>query len=394
MKKIISEIDGRKKKHYSTSEIIERTLAIFFNNEKSFHTVECKERLEEKNPMVSNTLAYFFKKADLNAANTLLFEIFHQAYRSKQLKDFISFTGMPALVIDGTQCFESKIKHCDNCTEVVRNEVTYYQYRLLIASVVNIKTHDTIVVSIEPILNQDGNVKQDCEINAAKRLLERVHSYNRWMRYLIVADGLYAGSPIIEQIKSYKWEAIISLTDERMDLFKVADCRFKNRKKDFFYTESYENNYLWFEKDSLSDFWESLDCSIYVAKRVVEKIKKDGTVKKEEPKLLCFFISTIPLNQKNIRKVNKIHRARWGIENTTINNLKNRFFMKHTFVYKATGIIWIFASLAMNLFTIFMLRNHIVYAYSKMTDEVFRKYIATSLGGIQMFSNLFKKLNL
>lgn len=365
-------------------------MSIFANQEKSFNTVECKDRLGGQEEMTSNTLAYFFKNANISSANKLLFDSFHTMLRAKQLDDFFSVNGLLALVIDGTQCFESTIKHVDNCTEVVRNGVTYYQYRLLIASAVNIKTHDTIVVSIEPILNRDGSQKNDCEINAAKRLLARINKYNPWMRYLILADGLYTAAPIIKQIKSYKWEAVATLTDERMSVFKEAQYRFDIRNHDAFYTENYENNYLWYESNSMSAFWESLDdLPIYIGKRKIEQINKDGSIKKNGKTGTTFFVSTIQLNGENVKNLSKAQRARWGIENTTINNLKNIFLMKHVFVYKGTAIIWIFASLVMNLFTVFRLRNRIKHTFKKMSDEAFRNNIAQELGGHKMFENIF-----
>ncbi len=389
IRKRLAEIDGRKKKHYSTSEMVERILSIFFRQEKSFHSVESGEKLKEKEQMVSNTMAYFLKKADLNAMNELLFGFFHSAHRNKQLKDFFAIEGNIALVIDGTGCFESRVKHCENCTEKVRDGVTYYSYSLLVASVVNIKTHETIVVGLEPVLKQDGADKNDCETNAAKRLLTRIQSYNPWKKYCVIADGLYAGAPIIKQIKSYGWEALISLTDETRQIYEVADCRFGNRKNDFFYTEKHENNYIWYEEKPLSDYWKTLDIPIYVARRKVEALKKDGSVDNDKPVRTCFFISTIPLNATNIKKINKAHRARWGIENTTINNLKTRFYMEHVFVYKATGMVWAFASLAMNLFTVFKLRNRIISGFKRITDVTMRKHISEQLGGLDMFTKLF-----
>jgi len=339
--------------------------------------------------MVSNTLAYFLRKADMSALNKLLFDFFHNAHRNKQLKDFYAVDGMMALVIDGTGCFESTVKHHDNCTEKKHGEKTYYSYSLLVASVVNVKTHETIVVGLEPVLKQDGTDKNDCEMNAAKRLIARVQSYNPWKKYCVIADGLYTGAPIIEQIKSYGWEAIISLTDETRQIYEVADCRFGNKKNDVFYTENLENTYLWYEEESLSDYWESLSIPIYVGKRVVEPIKKNGSVNQDVPVRFCFFISTMALNGNNIKTINKAHRARWGIENTSINNLKNIYYMKHIFVYKATGIVWAFASLAMNLYTIFKLRNKNISEFPKATDETIREHISDLLGGLDMFSKLF-----
>jgi len=293
-----------------------------------------------------------------------------------------------SLVIDGTSCFESDIRHCDECTEIERDGKKYYQYRLLIASVVNIKTHDTIVIGIEPILNQDGSEKNDCEMNAAKRLLQRLYSYNPWMRYVVIADGLYTAAPIIQQIKSYKWEAIITLTDETMEIFEVANSYFGDKERDFFYSEKFENNSVWFCDTSLAMFWSSLKSQeIYVAKRIVEEIDKTGQVKQGSMST-SFFISTIPLSKTNIKQISRLHRARWGIENTTINNLKNRYNMKHIFVYQSTALVWIFASLAMNLHVIFMLRNHIRLK-NKITQESFAKHLAQSLGGLMMFTEIF-----
>ena len=56
----------------------------------------------------------------------------------------------------------------------------------------------------EPIRNEDGTEKQDCEINAAKRHLQRVRSDHPQMNFLVGGDALFSDQPMIEEALSLR----------------------------------------------------------------------------------------------------------------------------------------------------------------------------------------------
>ncbi|KTD15536.1 hypothetical protein Lgra_0202 [Legionella gratiana] len=52
----------------------------------------------------------------------------------------------------------------------------------------------------EVIKNTDGTENQDCEINAAYRLLPSIRSRHPRMSFIWLADSLYATAPFIQNI--------------------------------------------------------------------------------------------------------------------------------------------------------------------------------------------------
>ena len=92
--------------------------------------------------------------------------------RGKGLEGFDYLDGHYLLSLDGTGYFSSTKVHCPQCGEKHhRNGTTTYYHQMLGAVLVH-PDHSTVFpLAPEPILKQDGARKNDCERNAAKRLL-------------------------------------------------------------------------------------------------------------------------------------------------------------------------------------------------------------------------------
>ena len=63
----------------------------------------------------------------------------------------------------------------------------------------------------EPIIKQDGQEKNDCERNAAKRLLAKVHQDHPHLRLVIIEDALSANAPHIKTIQRYNYRFILGV---------------------------------------------------------------------------------------------------------------------------------------------------------------------------------------
>jgi hypothetical protein len=64
---------------------------------------------------------------------------------------------------------------------------------------------------LNPILNQDGAKKNDCERNAAKRLCAALHERYPDLPVLLVEDALYANAPHLRQITGYGWRFVLNV---------------------------------------------------------------------------------------------------------------------------------------------------------------------------------------
>ncbi len=63
-----------------------------------------------------------------------------------------------------------------------------------------------IPIAVEPIKNTDGTKKQDCEINAAKRLIPRLRQQHPKMGLLITGDDLFSRQSLINLVRNMGFE--------------------------------------------------------------------------------------------------------------------------------------------------------------------------------------------
>ena len=74
--------------------------------------------------------------------------------------------------IDGVEHFSSKNIHCPSClTRDSKNGSTTYTHSMLCAVLIHPNESEVFVIGTEPIQQQDGSEKNDCERNASKRLI-------------------------------------------------------------------------------------------------------------------------------------------------------------------------------------------------------------------------------
>ena len=119
-----------------------------------------------------------------------------EVWQSRQvLGDYISIS------IDGTGYYCSAKQSCPHClVKNLRNGEQRYYHQMLGAVQMHPEVKTVFTVGGEAIMRQDGCEKNDCEQNAAKRLIPRVAQQLQQDKLLFVLDGLYATGPMIELI--------------------------------------------------------------------------------------------------------------------------------------------------------------------------------------------------
>ena len=123
--------------------------------------------------------------------------------RSNQLKDFQLFPGKYLVALDGTQYFSSEAVRCNQCLHKEhRDGTTTYQHFALQASMMHPDKKQVIPTIAEDIRNTDGQAKQDCETNAAKRLLVKLRQDHPKMGFIIGGDDLFSRTPMIAAVKT------------------------------------------------------------------------------------------------------------------------------------------------------------------------------------------------
>jgi len=249
--------------------------------------------------------------------------VFAALQRQKVLERFEYYEKHYLISLDGTGCFSSHKVHCESCC--VKNHKdgskTYY-HQMLGAVLVHPDEKTVIPLAPEPILKQDGHKKNDCERNAAKRLLEAIRREHPHLKMIIVEDALYANAPHIKLIKQLNMRYIIGVKpDDHTYLFEFINA-VKMQEKEDRDSDGTIHRYRWFNGAPLNDANADYEVNFLD----YEQISPKGEVKH------FTWITDIPLMPSTVRLVMKGGRARWKIENETFNTLKNQgYHFEHNY---------------------------------------------------------------
>src|SRR3990167_7540362 len=283
--------------------------------------------------------------------------IFSMLQRGKALEDYyfdvspqgrhINAThnlGGYLLSIDGTGLFSSHEIHCDQCN--VKNHKdgskTYY-HQMLSAVLVHPNKKEVIPLAPEPILKTDGDTKNDCERNAAKRLLTDTKREHPHMKFIVVEDGLSSNAPHISLLQELNMRFILGAkpTDHTF-LFDWV-----NNSKCTWYeiTDKHgtKHRYRFINQVPLNE--ANFDLNINFLEYWEEK--KNGD------KQHFSWVTDITITEKNCHAIMIGGRARWKIENETFNTLKNQgYHFEHNFGHGDQYLCTVFANLMMLAFLI------------------------------------------
>ena len=125
------------------------------------------------------------------------FKAVHQTLQQQGvLREFMFMEGYYLLNIDGTGMFGSEKIHCQHCCEKHKsNGKTEYYHQMLEAVIVHPDNSVVLPLCPEPIIREDGKNKNDCELNAAKRMLRKIKEDHPKMGFIVVEDGLFGNGP-------------------------------------------------------------------------------------------------------------------------------------------------------------------------------------------------------
>jgi hypothetical protein len=114
------------------------------------------------------------------------------------------------LALDGTDYFSSQNIHCPQCTVRVVNERTYYSHTLVAPLLVAPDQSRVIALEPEFVQPQDGTEKQDCELRAAERWLDRNAGHFGSATVTLLGDDLYCHQPFCERVLASGWHFVFT----------------------------------------------------------------------------------------------------------------------------------------------------------------------------------------
>lgn len=283
-------------------------------------------------------------EVDPNAVRKSFLSIFHEVQRGKLLEQY-GFQGGYLCLLDGTELFNSEKIHCKNCCikEHKDGRVTYH-HQILGAVIAHPERPQVIPLCPEPILKQDGIIKNDCERNAFHRFLIDLKREHPRLKLTICSDALSATAPHINELKDFGYRFIIVVKPvgnrSLYEFVKGITREIKMTVEKNKYIFRYANNVPLNETKNTPNV-NFMECEW-------EEIKGNQLKKGR-----CGWATNHEITDKNVYELMRGGRARWKIENETFNTLKNQGYQfEHNFGHGKKNLHTVFAFLMMLAFLI------------------------------------------
>jgi len=249
--------------------------------------------------------------------------------------------------IDGSGYFSSKKVHCDGCLQRKNKgtgEITY-SHQMLGVALVHPDQQAVIPLMPEPIIKQDGEKKNDCERNAAKRLLAKLAQDYPRLPLIIIEDALSANGPHIKEIKRHKFRFILGVKpgDHAYLFDHVAQAHRAGQTTEFEYLADGVRHRFRFLNDAPLN---ASNTDVRVNFLEYWEIKGD--------KIQHFtWVTDFTITLNNAFDLMRGGRSRWKIENETFNTLKNQgYHFDHNFGHGKNHLSVVFAMLMMLAFAV------------------------------------------
>jgi hypothetical protein len=292
------------------------------------------ERVFEVEDLPSDTqMREILDGAPIEPLRQVLAEIFERMRRVGWTVKFVSeVSGQKyyTVALDGSEYFHSTKIECPRCLrrKSVKGEVNY-SHVVVGATLVRAGSHQILPLDAEEVRNEDGQEKQDCEINAGKRLVHRLRDEHRQLSICLTGDDLYAHEPFIEELRELRMGFVLvakPTSHEELfawveDLDRLEECvRGKWEEGPACKRRYFE--YRIARQVPLTQSGEALLNFVEVWER-----NKEGKVIYHNS-----WVTDFEVRAENAAQIIGIGRSRWKIENEQFNVHKNHGYeLEHNY---------------------------------------------------------------
>jgi len=274
--------------------------------------------------------------------------VFRQLQRGKALEPFVFYRGCYLLSVDGTGYFSSSSIHCNSCLEKVDKQTgqVTYQHQMLGAVLVHPDHREVIPLAPEPIEKQDGSEKNDCERNAAKRLLRQIRQEHPHLKLIVVEDGLASNAPHVRELQQLNMHFILGA--------KPGDHPFLFAQVIAAFEAGRVTTISWTEDDVLCEISFLNDVPLNESNQDVRvNFLQYGEFYANGEERKWSWITDLQISRQNAGTLVKGGRCRWKIENETFNTLKNQgYHFEHNYGHGEQNLSVVFAMLMMLAFLV------------------------------------------
>ena len=288
-------------------------------------------------------------------------DVIKQAKASKILKKF-EFNGKLLCPLDGTQYFNTNsdgvsCKHC--LIKNHRNGTRTYSHAVVVPMIVHPSLKQVLPLVAEEIRNEDGTKKQDCEINATKRLIPKLRLLYPDLELVIMGDGLYAKQTLIDLITENHYDYMLVVSpdynigfleevEKRREVGRIQVKEFCKAGKHY--------HYEWSSGIGFRKVGETTNVN-YIGLTITDLNTEKITYKNT-------WATNLEVSENNIADLIGAARSRWKVENEGFNILKNHDYeLEHNYGHGEEN-------LAFNFFQLTLL-SHLYHQAHELNDELY-----------------------
>lgn len=381
----ITDSRQKSKVDYSMWDIVGSTFAMMFFQDPSM--LQFQARMKEEinicnletmftinNVPKEKTIRSNLDEIDPSIFSTSFKTIFSNLDSTGELEKF-KFMDKYICAIDASEYFSSHYISCKHCLKNHHtNDTTTHSHQVLVPLIVHPDKKQVLPLMPEDIKNGDGNKKQDCEINAAKRLVPKIKEDFPNLPLIFTGDALYAKQSFIELLKENNYSFILTAKEgNNKTLFENIKTATNIYKKEVV-TKDKKYEYEWVNNLDLTLSDKTIKVN-YFAFRIIDV--KSGKVTYKSS-----WITDLKIDEFNIEDLVKAGRSRWKIENECFNILKNNGYeMEHSYGHGTENLSFNFFIL-----TLLALLFHQIHA---LVDEIYQQ-ARLRYGSLQRFWNELK----
>ena len=274
-------------------------------------------------------------------------KVFQELQRGQVLQKLVFLDDYYLLSMDGTGYFSSYCVHCASCLENKSSKTgdIRYAHQLLGGAIVHPDFREVIPFAPEAIIKQDGQTKNDCERNAAKRFMEKLRQDYPDLPLIIIEDALSSNAPHIAELRKHNLRFILGV--------KEGDHKF------LFATVAQAT------QAGLATEFESESAGVLHRFRFLNQVALNESHPDELVNFVEYWetqagatqhfswVTDLTVTLENVFQIMRGGRARWKIENETFNTLKNQgYHFEHNFGHGEKNLSVVFASLMMLAFLV------------------------------------------
>jgi len=355
----IPEHRQEKKVRYSIHDVLMSGFACMYFQDPSL--LQFQERLERKYHKSNLQTLFGIKKipesTQLRTAtdgviseylNPFFKNCFYRLQRGKHLEAYQLLPNQHLVGIDATDYYSSYELSCGGCLktksshknkaeasddEIIDSSDTdkriRYSHKALQVALMHPNMRQVIPLMPEAMSNSDGTTKQDCETNAAKRLIPKIRRAHPQLGIILTGDDLFSRQPMIEETLAAKMHYIyVAKPDSHKYLMEWLAAYPTVHEKEVVEAKTGARHvYKWMNSVPLYG-GEGAPQVNYFSYQIIVKTKSG----KDKNNYQNSWVTDIEVDEKRVDILVKGGRCRWKIENECFNTLKNQgYCLEHSY---------------------------------------------------------------